>query len=244
MALPLVVVMVAVAAVIPGLGWWVGVLVALIVTGAVIWLRLRDTVGSAVARLGGQPVDESQQARLANLVQGLSLATGVTEPELYVVDDGARNVAPLARGDRSAIVITSGLLSMLDRVSLEAVVAEALVRISSGDAESATLGTALFGPLVSGPVGGLFGPVIASGFRILLAPDRDLVADRAAVELTQYPPGLFAALSEIRAGVAAPTRATRADHHLWMVSPSISGAPGDVVPRTSLDLRMDVLSEL
>jgi Zn-dependent protease with chaperone function len=242
MAVLLLLVLVAVAAVVPALPWWSGVPVAVVAPAVLVWLRLRDTVGGAVARLGGAPADEAAHARLVNLVQGLALSEGVMEPELYVVDDPARNLAAVAQGDRSALVATTGLLTALDRIALEGAVAGALVRIGSGDAEAATLGTALFGPLVAGPIGALSEPVVAAGHRLLLADDRDLIADRAAVRLTRYPPGLREALESIRSGTARPAASTRADHHLWMVSPV--GAGGDVIPRASLDLRMDVLSEL
>ena len=242
LAVPLLVPLVVAAAVIPGVPWWVGIPLALLATGAWIWIRLRDTVGAAVGRLGGVPADESGHARLANLVQGLALHEGVIEPELYVIDDPARNLAPLAQGDRSAIVVTSGLLTSFDRIALEAVVAEAMVRIGSGDAAAATLGTALLGPLVAGPLGVVTGPVASAGFRMLLPEDRDLVADRAAVQLTRYPPGLLTALDTIRSGTTRTGASTRADQHLWMAPPN--GPEGGIVPRASLDLRMDVLGEL
>ena len=118
------------------------------------------------------------------------------------------------------MVFSTGLLDALDRVSLEGVVAEALVRIRSGDAEAATLGAVLYGDLQRGPLAAIGKPAAVVGLRRLLAEDRDLSADRAAVALTRYPPGLLAALSIIRDGTPTTAAADPSNEHLWLVPPT------------------------
>jgi len=130
-------------------------------------------------------------ARLENLVQGLSLAGGVEEPQVVVLSDPARNAMAVRNGGRNRIVVTQGLLQSLEVVELEGVVAELLTRLKNGDAEAATLGAALFGqPILDGPLRSVLGPVARMGLGRLLSADRDLEADRQAVRLTRYPPGL------------------------------------------------------
>lgn len=239
-ALPLIVVAALLCAVIPGVPWWVGIPLGLAVAAALVVQRVRGAYGRLLADLGAVPVDPNGYARYHNIVQGLSLAAAVGEPDLYVVDDPGRNAAAVAYGPSAAVVATTGLLSAVDRIALEAVVAECLVRLGSGDAEAATLGATLFSPLRGGPLA----PVAAMGLSRLLAEDRDLLADRAAVALTRYPPGLSSALAAINAGPARVQRAPAYLDHVWLVPPSSLEAAGDPADTPGLTLRMDVLGEL
>jgi heat shock protein HtpX len=245
LAVPLILVLVLVCWVIPAVGWWVGLPLGLAVAVAVVASRLRNLAAARLRSLGAQPADPGTYARFHNVVQGLSLAGGIPEPDLYVVDDDARNLACVADRDQSAIVATTGLLTNLDRIGLEGVMAGAVVRIRSGDAAAATLGAALFGPLLAGPASKVLAPLAALGLRRLLATDRDLIADRATVALTRYPPGLLGALTMIRSGSIRPAASQPASEHLWLVPPSAAEhQPGGVLAPAPLDLRIDVLAEL
>lgn len=243
-AVPAMIVASVVLALVPGLPWWLGLLIGAAIGVAVAAVRLRRALAILLTMLDAEPADPADHPRIHNLVEGLSLAGGVAEPELHVVDDDARNAAALAQGPRTAIVVSSGLLDSLDRVALEGVVAEALVRIRSGDAEASTIGAALFAPMLAGPVAAVATPVASHGLRLLLDEERELVADREAVALTRYPPGLLAALDTIRAGSARIGSMTPATEHVWLVPPSAVGADGPAVRATPIDLRIDVLGEL
>ncbi len=243
---PLVIVGVIAFALVPGVGWWVGALIGAASAMALIAVRLH---GAAVSRLlntiGAEAASEVDHARYYNLVEGLSLAAGIAQPDLYVLDDEARNVAALARSDQGAIVITAGLLDSLDRIGLEGIIAEALVRISNGDAEAATLGSSLFGPLISGPLAAVTKPMASMGLRQLLGSDRDLLSDRAAVALTRYPPGLLAALDVVRAGSPIVGEPNPVTDHVWLVPPpAVDPGAEAVITVAPLDLRIDVLGEL
>lgn len=250
LALPLVLLLCIIAALIPAVPWWVGIPVGLGIAVGYVFLRLQRAVEILLNALGASPSSAHDRPRLHNIVEGLSLAGGVDEPELYVVEDDGHNMAAVAHGSRTAVVASTGLLGAFDRISLEGVVAEALVRIRSGDAEAATLGFALFGPLLSGPFAPLGRPVAAVGLQRLLPDDRDLTADRDAVGLTRYPPGLYSGLSTIRSGGAQIGRAAPAAEHVWLVPPSAaqmnegSTNSSAVVDSAPLDLRIDVLGEL
>ena len=63
-------------------------------------------------------------------MEGLSIGAGVRQPRLRVVDSPGLNA--LAAGTspaRSIVAVTSGLLKELERIELEAVIAEELVQI-------------------------------------------------------------------------------------------------------------------
>ncbi len=234
LAVVLAVVLSVLFALIPGLPWWLGFLIGVVGALAVVGLRLAGAYAGLIRGLSAVPADPDRYARYHNVAQGLALAGGVNEPELYVVDSPARNAAAVAARGRSGIVATTGLLGSIELLALEGVVAECLVRISGGDAEAATVGAALFGPLLGSPLR----PLAVAGLRRLLATDRDLRADQAAVALTRYPPGLSSALSTIAAGTAEVPGSPAGLGHVWLVPAPV---PVETVPLT---LRIDVLGEL
>ena len=242
LAVVLAVILSLVLAVIPGLPWWLGPVLGLAGAALLIGLRLAGAYAGLIRALSAVPADPDRYPRFHNVAQGLALAGGVTEPELYVVDSPARNAAAVARGARSGIVATTGLLGAVDLLALEGVVAECLVRISGGDAEASTVGAALFGPLLGTPAR----PLGVAGLRRLLTPDRDLLADRAAVALTRYPPGLSTALNVMAAGPAAVPGLPVGLGHVWLVPAAAeAGATAPALVETvPLTLRIDVLGEL
>ena len=102
--------------------------------------------------------------------------------------------------------------------------------------------------MLDGPMAPVLAPVAKVGLGRLLREDRDLEADRQAVRLTRYPPGLHAALAKIGEGDAKPMSSTPGQAHLWLVDPSAESAAvlsaEDEVHRAPLGLRIDVLAEL
>ncbi|MEM8925110.1 MAG: hypothetical protein AAGD35_16515 [Actinomycetota bacterium] len=243
-AVPLMAVGLIVGLVVPGLPWWVGVLVGAILALVRVLMVLRSAASWLLAALGATPAEESAHARYLNLVQGLSLAGGSGEPDVYVVESPGRNAAAVANGDTTAVVATTGLLDSVDRIGLEAVVAEAVVRIGNGDASASTVGAALLSPMLGGPLAPLTAPPARAGLTRLLGADRDLSADRGAVALTRYPPGLLGALGAVREGSATIDTVPATLDHIWFVPPPSVGESMGSPEFTPLDLRIDVLGEL
>ena len=101
-----------------------------------------------------EPASSDRFARYVNLIEGLCISSGIDEPELFWVDDDRINLMVVGRPGEAAMVVTSGLLEDLNRVELEGVLAEGLVRIRSYDAHLASqAATFVCGPLLqNGPV--------------------------------------------------------------------------------------------
>lgn len=230
-----------------------------IVVGAVlVALAPRNVEGKVLSVLGARPVEAADQPRLANLVDGLCLSHGITEPSLYVLDDDGANALVVAGPEAGHLVITTGLLDVVDRIALEGVVAALLARLRNGDAFVGTraawfvCGRSLLenGPTRSGARRGL--TTMGSGFRStrlakVIGPNLDLVGDLDATGLTRYPPGLRDALIAMGKRGTAVGPATWGGSHLWLASPF---QPGDDDPLTNaFDLhdplihRIDLLGE-
>jgi Zn-dependent protease with chaperone function len=197
--------------------WWAGIAAAAGVGGAA-WLaliapRLRSAEARAVELVGpSRPADPRTEARLLNLVEGLAPGAGLPRPAVFVVDDDAPNALALGRdGRRGVIVVTTGLLTTLDRMQLEAVVALLLVQIRDGFSSAATMSLA-FRPSRLPP------------------PVPFAIADSRAVTLTRFPPALASALESVAAaGPAVPRRAAAVLRPLWLAPPGDTQAAAERV---------------
>ena len=204
-------------------------LVALVVGAAAAIAAAWMASGAIVLRLvGGAPpvLTEPGPARLANLVEAVSVAVGIPEPALRVVEDPAPNALVTgADARRATLVVTSGLLEHLDRLALEAVLAQQLSVIREGGTRRRDVTVALLG------TSGQIVPPLARLAAGLAAADPG--ADVAAVTVTRYPPGLLDALAAAAAG--PEVGGAPAIGPLWFAPP---GA------KDQLALRLETMREL
>ena len=177
--------------------------------------------------------DEGEQAREYNLLESLSLRSGVNPPELFLTDDEAVNGLAIQQNGAAAAVITRGATDKLDRLQLEGLLAEIVARIANDDARRATVALGMMMPFIAGPVSFLAGPANKLIDRVLHA-DRELAGDVDAVGLTRYPPGLRDAL--IQASDLSVEGSASTDR-LWVVPPASHS------PRYDLSVRLAALNE-
>lgn len=207
---------------------WIAALVGLVVVAAALgaWVRVGPD-RRVEGRIGGRSADPSQDARLCNLVEGLSTGAGVRQPRLRVVDSPGLNALAAGTTPAKAILaVTSGLLQELDRVELEAVLAEELFLIRHGETRPGTVVAATFG----------------LGRSLAIAADADAQADQGAVSLTRYPPALAAALEKIEAKGSTVSGQPASMAHLWLADPRPSPPPSR--GRLPLGERIEALREL
>ncbi|MDX1516674.1 MAG: M48 family metallopeptidase [Woeseiaceae bacterium] len=116
--------------------------------------------GRVATQLGGTlvPADVSDplRRRLRNVVEEMSIASGVPVPEIYVLEEESginAFAAGYAPGD-AAIAVTRGALELLDRDELQGVVAHEFSHVLNGDMRlNIRLMGVLFGILVIGLIG-------------------------------------------------------------------------------------------
>jgi heat shock protein HtpX len=235
---------VVIAVVVGALGWLVGLgLFAIVlgvgVAGLLVWLAYARCERVTLKSIGAVPSPPERDLRLHNLVEGLCVAAGLPKPGLHVVEDPALNACAVGRGPRTAsVVVTRGLLDSVDRIELEAVLAHELARVRDHDTLPATLAVVVVGfPILAGPVGRPFQPLVRAGMRRCLGPGRALEADLAAVDLTRYPPGLISALERVKEAGSVVASASVATAPLWIAPALGSGEP-------PLEVRIAALREL
>jgi Zn-dependent protease with chaperone function len=228
-AVPFAVIPALVVGLVAGLvGGAIAGIVGFVVVGVAlaVWVRFAGDRRVA-ARLRGRDADVRTDARLCNLVEGLSISAGLRQPRTVVVDSPGLNamVAGSSPG-RAVLGVTQGLLDGLDRIELEAVLAEELVQIRQNEILPATVLVATFG----------------IGRSKVVRGDRDVWADRGAVNLTRYPPALASALEKIDARGSIVEGIPAYMAHLWLADPGpVSGPqPGRLPVRD----RIEALHEL
>jgi heat shock protein HtpX len=217
-----------------------GLLVGLVFVGA--WTGVASAFGDRLllAAAGARPVVSAEAPRLHNLLDGLAAAAGIPVPRAFVLPEGAPNAFSVGRGpERAAVAVTEGLLTRLNRIELEAVLAHELVHIRDGDVGPATLAAALALPARPaadrrwGPARGrararaagwVLAPLLAAvalAIRLAVPVERELRADAAAALLVRYPPGLSAALRRVAAPGPVLERASAATALLWFAPPEL-----------------------
>lgn len=116
-----------------------GGVVAMVVLGSVVKSIELSKGGRAVAAmLGGTPVDmnsrEPAEQRLINVVEEMSIASGVPVPEIYVLEDQTINAFAAGHGPGDAAIgVTRGCIDRLSRDELQGVIGHEFSHILHGD---------------------------------------------------------------------------------------------------------------
>ena len=93
--------------------------------------------------------DINKEKQLHNLVEEMTIASGLPKPKIYIIEDSAPNAFACGRNPKnSAIAVTRGLMNKLNRNELQGVIAHEMSHILSYDILFATLVTVLVGAIV------------------------------------------------------------------------------------------------
>jgi len=125
----------------PELFFWVaGGTTLVVVLGSMFKMAQLSSGGGAVARaLGGRLIDSNtrdlDERKLVNIVEEMSIASGIPVPEIYVMDE-EEGINAFAAGNSvsdAAVGVTRGCIQMLNRDELQGVVAHEFSHILNGD---------------------------------------------------------------------------------------------------------------
>jgi len=114
--------------------------VSVLILLVLAYLQFRFASAIVLRLAGARPVTRNEEPELWRTVENLCIAAGLPQPRLYVVESGAANA--FATGldpQRSSLVVTRGLLGLLDRRELEGVVAHELAQIGNYDTRLGSL---------------------------------------------------------------------------------------------------------
>ena len=188
--------------------------------------------GSAVATLmGGRLVNpntqEADERKLLNVVEEMSIASGVPMPKVYVMDE-ERSINAFAAGHSTsdaAVTVSRGCLELLTRDQLQGVIGHEFSHILNGDMKlNLQLIGIIFGLLCLATVGrillyargggrernnvlpllgivlmvlGAAGAFFGRLIQAAISRQREFLADASSVQFTRNPAGLSGALQKI-----------------------------------------------
>jgi heat shock protein HtpX len=191
-----------------------------------ILLNFYNSDKIAIASVGAKQADRIQYRQYYSLVEGLTIASGLPMPRLYVMNSPQINAFASGRDPRHAVVcVTTGALENLEKKELEGVLAHELSHVGNYDIRYMTLvavmvgmiaiiseiflrslwmkssgddnkGNAIF--LVIGIILAIIAPILVQLVQLGISRKREYAADASAVEFTRYPSGLIGALKKIQ----------------------------------------------
>jgi heat shock protein HtpX len=125
------------------------VIPAVVLAGAMTWGSYYYSDKIVLAASRAKPVKKDEYPHLFHVVEGLSIAAGISKPRCYVIQDSAPNAFATGRNPENAvIVVTTGLLEKLNRSELEGVVAHEMSHIKNYDVLVQTLAVVMAGVVV------------------------------------------------------------------------------------------------
>ena len=221
-----------------------GLVLAVVMNFGSYWFS--DRIAMKMA--GAREVSEREAPHLHDTVARLAQKFGLPKPRVAVVESDAPNAFATGRNARHGLVaVTTGILRVLDRRELEAVLAHELGHIRNRDifvsAVAATVAGAVtmiaqigqFSLLFGGAGGddedeggGLLGgllmiflaPLAATVIQFAISRSREYGADRAGAETGGDPEALASALEKLEAySQRVPLPVNPAVSHLFIVKP-------------------------
>lgn len=195
-----------------------------IVVVAIIYAVIQYFLSSslAVAMTGAKQIEKKDNPKLYNAVENLSQTAGLPMPKVYIIDDPAPNAFATGRDpDHAIVAATTGLLDIMNKNELEAVIGHELSHIKNYDIRVSMIAFGLV--CVVGfisdlglrmlyhsddddrsPVGAvimvlvaILAPLAASLAQLAVSREREYLADASSVNLTRYPEGMISALKKL-----------------------------------------------
>ena len=101
----------------------------------------------ALAISGAQQITKADNPRLYNIVENLSITTGLPMPKVYIINDPAPNAFSTGRDPKhAAVAATTGILDLMDDSELEGVMAHEMGHVQNYDIRVSTI---VFGLVVA-----------------------------------------------------------------------------------------------
>jgi heat shock protein HtpX len=199
-----------------------------------------------------QEISVHDAPELYHLVQGLTHHNQMPMPKVYLISESAPNAFATGRNPQNAAVaVTTGLLQMLNREELAAVVAHELAHIKNRDTLIMTVAGTIAGAISmltnfaqlffatnsddeedSSPnplfliLGIIVAPIAAMLIQMAISRSREYLADETSAQMTGNPLALASALQKIEvwSHELAFQHGSPATAHLFIINPFVGGS--------------------
>jgi len=213
-----------------------------------VWGSYYGSDKLVVTMTGAKLIQESDNPKLFDLIQEVTIATGLPMPKVAIVIDTAPNAFATGRNPEHALIaFTTGILDAMDRDQLQGVIAHEMAHVANRDtlvsAVAATTAGAIailsdmltrmmfFGGRRDREGGGnplalvvsliilILAPLAAMMLKSAISRKRESLADATAVSFTRNPAGLRSALEVLASDSTVVQQRSTAVAHIWIESP-------------------------
>lgn len=202
------------------LGGAQGMLLALLLGGAMNVFAYWNSDRMVLAMYHAREVDEASAPEFARIVRELAHNAGLPMPRLYIIDEAQPNAFATGRNpEHAAVAATTGILQLLSARELRGVMAHELAHVKHRDILISTISATLAGAISSlanfamffggrdedgrpaNPLAGLLvmilAPIAAALIQMAISRAREFDADQGGAMISGDPEALAAALLKI-----------------------------------------------
>lgn len=194
--------------------------------------------------VGAKEASKQDYEQLHELMEGLTISSGMPKPDLYVQEDSRINAFATGRKPEDGkVCVTTGALEKLEKDELEGVLAHELSHIQNQDIMFMTVAVALIGvisilselllhsmffgvddeappwAMAAGLVLAILAPISARMVQLAMSRKREYLADASGAEMTRYPEGLASGLEKIQDQKNSEMDVNKAVSHLYFSNP-------------------------
>lgn len=125
---------------------WGGIIIALIGSLLYLLIVMRDPANMVMSLNHAQEIHEKDNPVLWHVVQDMAMVGRVPMPRVFIIPDPSPNAFATGRDpDHSAVGVTQGLLTMMNREELEGVLGHEISHIRNYDIRLSTVAVVLVG---------------------------------------------------------------------------------------------------
>ena len=207
-------------------------IIATIIAILYVWIGYYNSASMALAAVGAKEADTRVHKQFYDSVEGLTYASGMPMPKLYVMEDDNINAFASGRDPKNSVIcVTTGALRKLNKQELEGVLGHELSHIANYDIRFMTIAAVMVGMiaiiseiflrslwfgggddrdnknaifLVIGIIMAILAPIVVSLVQLAISRKREYAADASAVKFIRSPTGLIGALKKIKADSSEP----------------------------------------
>ncbi len=229
-----------------------GLVVALIVAGAMNFFSYFFSDKLALAMYRAQPVSRADLPRVYDVVERLTQKVGIPMPKIYVIPTESPNAFATGRNPAHAsVAVTQGILNLLNDEELEGVLAHELGHVRNRDILISSIAATIAGAItflgrmamwgaIFGGYGGrddrdrgggigallmlILAPIAAMLIQLAISRSREYQADATGAHFTGNPYALASALKKLDAySRRLPMQASPSTAHMFIVQPLLGG---------------------
>jgi len=189
-------------------------------------------------------VSSREAPELVSIVQQLAMKAQLPQPKVYIIESPQPNAFATGRNpENAAVAATTGLLKLLNRAEIEAVMAHELAHVKNRDTLTMTLTATIAGAIsmlaqfgfffggnrnnAMGLVGTilmvLLAPLAAMMVQMAISRTREYAADKTGAEICGNPMALASALNKLHQGASLTSNAEAeknpATAHMFIINP-------------------------